>query len=111
MWGDIVTAYFGIRHFAWPCKFHIWRHLIQCGKFVLRARDIGCAILMLISIYLLLNFLNLGRAISKLSSQGHFMLLITGGALDRAFCYSTGYAGQLKNIRPNYPAGYRIFLI
>ena len=39
----------------------------QCGKFVLHARDIRCAILML-SIYLLLNFLNLGHAISKLSS-------------------------------------------
>jgi hypothetical protein len=40
----------------------------QCGKFVLCAQDIGRAILML-SIYLLLNFRNLGRVISKLSSQ------------------------------------------
>ena len=41
----------------------------QCGKFVTRNRDIGRAILML-SIYLLLSFQNLGCAISKLSSRG-----------------------------------------
>jgi hypothetical protein len=40
----------------------------QCGKFVTRNRDMGRAILML-SIYLLLNFQNLGCTISKLSSQ------------------------------------------
>jgi hypothetical protein len=49
------------------------RHLTttQCGKFVLCGRDIGRTILML-SIYLPLNFRNLGHAISKLSSQGHY---------------------------------------
>jgi hypothetical protein len=39
----------------------------QCGKFVLRGGYLRRAILML-SIYLLLNFRNLRRAISKLSS-------------------------------------------
>jgi hypothetical protein len=41
----------------------------QCGKFVSRGGEIPRALLML-SIYLLLNFPNLPRAISKLSSQG-----------------------------------------
>jgi hypothetical protein len=34
----------------------------------------------------------------------------TRGAPDSAFSYPTGFAGYLKNIRPGYPAGYRIFL-
>jgi hypothetical protein len=46
----------------------------QCGKFVSRGGDIGRAVLML-SIYLLLNFQNLLRAISKLSSQEHLWLI------------------------------------
>jgi hypothetical protein len=40
----------------------------QCGKFVLRGGEIPRALSML-SIYLLLNFLNLPRALCKLSSQ------------------------------------------
>ena len=45
------------------------RPKFQCGKFVLRGGEIPRALSML-SIYLLLNFRNLPRAISKLSSQG-----------------------------------------
>ena len=42
----------------------------QSGKFVLCNRDLGCAVLMF-PIYFIVNFQNLGRAICKLSSQGH----------------------------------------
>ena len=41
---------------------------IKSGKFVLRGQDIGLAILM--SVYFLLNIVNLGCSIFKLSSQG-----------------------------------------
>ena len=51
------------------CSLHLMFAAAQCGKFVLHNRDIRRAMLML-SIYLLLNFRNLSCAISKLSSQG-----------------------------------------
>jgi hypothetical protein len=64
-------------------NFHIGASLIiisdikttQCGKFVSRGGYLRPAILML-SIYLLLNFRNLRRTISKLSSQGNYQRLV-----------------------------------
>ena len=54
----------------------------QCGKFVLRGGEIPRA-LSILSIYLLLNFRNLPRALCKLSSQGK-----GGGGVEPAYSKS-----------------------
>ena len=56
----------------------------QCGKFVSRGGEIPRALLML-SIYLLLNFRNLPRAISKLSSlvRSHMCFAVFHGWTDK----------------------------
>ena len=62
----IYTKYWHISsvEFIWTAS--------QSGKFVLCDRDLGRAVLML-PIYFIANFPNLGRAIRKLSSQDCIM--------------------------------------
>jgi hypothetical protein len=49
---------------------HILTNTLPSGKFATHSRDLRCVVLMF-PMYLLLNFCNLGRSISKLCSLGH----------------------------------------